>query len=961
MARQVDHEVLSGFIEEAQSYLPTVREGIRRFQQDRTKTADLEDARRYVHTVKGAASMVGLNGLSHIAYFMEDSMEEVVGGTLKYDEAMARFWQQTLVHIELYLEKSLTGGLQERPLLTQVATTYRRLRGLPQAEDERALDTILADIPDEEEETAVSAPFTTINYDDAISPELIEAFTLEAEDHLRHVGLLLTQLEKTPGNKEMLQSIRRSVHTLKGAASTVGFPAITELSHGMEDLLDLAYEGQLQLTPDHLSLLFRSTDALEDLLTHSADPVELEALHKQYRQWSSDSPQSRREPDFSGLLGTETIIDLSEMRPSALAEMAAGGETAVSNRTGQPEEMVRVPLERLNDLIRLASELVIGRSAFEQRMGDMLHIAEEMQPGIERLRRISTRLETQYEVVALANGRSRPSSITFPGRNGDTNPASALTQEFDDLELDRYTEFHLLSRELSEATSDIRVVNNELTHLITDFDSILNSQSRLTSELQDKLMRTRMVPLASLTTRFHRAVRVVARKQAKLVDLVLEGEEIELDKKVLEDIADPLLHILRNAVDHGIEPPALRQVIGKPQRGQIRIRAYYEGSQVVVQIRDDGTGLEPQLLRNKAVEGGYITEHEATLLTDRDLYRLVFIPGFSTADEIDEVSGRGVGLDILRANVQKLKGTVTLDSEPGRYTLFTIRLPMTLAVTRALLVRSNHETFALPLNSVTQISRMDRSEISKVGKEPVVRIGGTVYPVVRLGELLNLPQPADESSKRMSVLVVNTGEKRVAMVVDEVLDGREIVVKPLGNHLRRVYGITGATLMGDGSVVLILNPTEILNPAGEEETAVWEPKTAAAPRRKESLNILIVDDSVSVRRVVSSLIRSAGWQTLAAKDGIEALEVIQSLTQLPDAILLDIEMPRMDGYELTATLRANPSYRDIPIIMLTSRAGDKHRQKAMDLGVSGYLVKPYTDDVLLETVRRLAGMELVYN
>lgn len=953
MARQVDNEVLSGFIEEAQSYLPTVREGIRRFQQDQTKKKDLEDARRYVHTVKGAASMVGLNGLSHIAYFMEDSMEEVVGGTLKYDEAMARFWQQTLAHIELYLEKSLTGGLQERPLLTQVATTYRRLRGMPEAEDERAVAAILADIPDEVEKTAVSLPATS--YDDAISPELIEAFTLEAEDHLRHVGLLLTQMEKTPGNKDMLQSIRRSVHTLKGAASTVGFPAITELAHGMEDLLDLAYEGELQLTPDHLSLLFRSTDALEDLLAQTADPVELEALHMYYRQWAANASQGRNEPDFSSLLGTETIIDLSEMRPSALAEMAAAGETAVSNRTGQPEEMVRVPLERLNDLIRLASELVIGRSAFEQRMGDLLRIAEEMQPGIERLRRLSTRLETQYEVVALANGRSRP---TLP--NGDTSH-QFLTQEFDELELDRYTEFHLLSRELSEATSDIRVVNTELTHLITDFDSILNGQSRLTSELQDKLMRTRMVPLASLTTRFHRAVRVVARKQAKLVDLVLEGEEIELDKKVLEEIADPLLHILRNAVDHGIEPPALRQVMGKRQRGQIRIRAYHEGSQVVIQIQDDGAGLDPQLLRNKAVEGGYITENEAALLTDRDLHRLVFIPGFSTADEIDEVSGRGVGLDILRANVQQLKGTVTLESEPGRYTLFTIRLPMTLAVMRALLVRANHETFALPLSSITQISRMDRSEINKVGQEPVVRIGGTVYPVVRLGELLNLPQPADDSSKRMSVLVVNTGEKRVAMVVDEVLDGREVVIKPLGNHLRRVYGISGATLMGDGSVVLILNPTEILNPAEEGETAVWEPKRIPQPRRKESLNILIVDDSVSVRRVVSSLIRSAGWQTLAAKDGIEALEVIQSLTQPPDAILLDIEMPRMDGYELTATLRANPSYRDIPIIMLTSRAGDKHRQKAIDLGVSGYLVKPYTDEVLLETVRRLAGVELVHN
>ncbi|MEM7112563.1 MAG: response regulator [Chloroflexota bacterium] len=969
MARQVDKEVLRGFIEEAQSYLPEIQEALGKVRADETKTAVLEDARIYMHTIKGAASMVGLNGLSHMAYFMEESLEDVIGNDLDYSGDVDRFWRQTLGHIEAYLDKVLVGGLRERPLVVEITHAYRRVRGLPVAEDETAVAEILADLPDEPVNTAATEePRPHSILEDGISPELIEAFTLEAEDHLRQASLMLNQLDKEPTNKEVMQEIRRSIHTLKGAAATVGFPTITDLSHRIEDLLELAYEGAITLSEAQMTLLFSSVDMLEDMLSDSVTGEQLQSIYAQYDQWAPTSSDAPTAPaNLSDIVGSETIIDLSEMRP-AVAQPAADGAAA---RPSQPEEVVRVPLERLNDLIRLASELVIGRSTFEQRLGDLNRIADEMEPSINRLRRISNRLETQYEVAALATSRLRsvaavpagPDGTALMPSNGGTvpvQPVSFLTQEFDDLEMDRYTEFHLLSRELSEATSDIRLVSNELGNLITDFDSILNGQSRLTSELQDKLMRTRMVPLASLTTRFHRAVRVVARKQAKKVNLIIEGEEIDLDKKVLEEMVDPLLHVLRNAVDHGIEPPALRQVIGKPENGEIRIRAFYEGNQVIIQIRDDGAGLEPEVLRAKAIEGGFLSEADAAALRERDLYRLIFVPGFSTADEIDEISGRGVGMDILKANVQKLKGTVSIDSRPGEETLFTIRLPMTLAVTRALLVRANHETFALPLNAVTQILRMERQKIDHVGQEPVVKIGNTVYPAHYLGKTLNLPQPPDETKKRISALVVNTGDNQIALIVDEVLEGREIVVKPLGNHLRRVHGITGATLLGDGTVVLILNPSEVLDVDEGGETAVWQPPTSTptpAARQREALNILVVDDSVSVRRVVSSLVRSAGWHPLTAKDGLEALETIQSLAQLPDAILLDIEMPRMDGYELTATLRANDNFKHIPIIMLTSRAGDKHRRKALDLGVSDYLVKPYTDEVLLDAVRTLTRVE----
>jgi len=330
---------------------------------------------------------------------------------------------------------------------------------------------------------------------------------------------------------------------------------------------------------------------------------------------------------------------------------------------------------------------------------------------------------------------------------------------------------------------------------------------------------------------------------------------------------------------------------------------------------------------------------------------LVFLPGFSTAGEVSEVSGRGVGLVIVKTNVHKVKGTVALDSTPGQGTTFTIRLPMTLAVTRALLIKAHNETFAVPLNAVSQILRLEREEIERVGQEPVVRVGGQVYPMLRLGQVLNLRQPADETVQRPPVLILSAGAKQVALVVDQLLAGREIVIKTLGDHLRRVHGVTGATLMGDGSVVLILNPADLIIKAPQPEA--WAPPQPSAERAPEALTVMVVDDSVSVRRVVSNLIKSVGWQPMAARDGLEALELMQRSAQLPDLILVDIEMPRMDGYELITTLKGQEAYRNIPLVILTSRAGEKHRRKAQELGASEYIVKPYQDETLLNIIRHL--------
>jgi chemosensory pili system protein ChpA (sensor histidine kinase/response regulator) len=615
----------------------------------------------------------------------------------------------------------------------------------------------------------------------------------------------------------------------------------------------------------------------------------------------------------------------------------------------QPADMIRVPLERLDDLVRLVSESIISRSVYEQHLGRLSKQVEELHLSIDRLQGITATIETQYEVSALVGNQKTPrhqAAISHPAVGSE-----AQITEFDALEFDRYSEFHLVSRELTENTADIGALGNELSDILGDFDSYLTRQSRLTSEIQDKLMQLRMVPLATLATRLHRAVRVTARERGKNAVFILEGEEVEFDKTMLGEMADPLLHLLRNAVDHGIESPALRQELGKDPQGQIRLRAFREGTQIVIQASDDGAGLDPQRLRSTAVQRGFVSEAEAAQLTNEQLYMLIFSPGFSTAQEVSEVSGRGVGMDIVQSTVSRLKGRVVLDSTPGQGSTCTIRLPLTLAIARVLLVEAHNQTFAIPLADVTQIVRLESEAIERLGETPVIRVDGQVLPVFRLGEQLGLQQPTASTGDHLPIVITQVGDKQVALVVDQLLGGREVVVKTLGSHLRRVEGVIGSTLMGDGSIVLILNPTELVGEMQRRITPRQAQRPSPAVRASEALEILIVDDSFSVRRVVANLIKSVGWRTVLAKDGVEALDIIQRAARLPDLILLDVEMPQMDGYELTSTLRAHPSYCHVPIVMLTSRSGEKHRQKAFEVGATDYMVKPYQDDILLETVR----------
>ncbi|MCE9563673.1 MAG: hybrid sensor histidine kinase/response regulator [Planctomycetes bacterium] len=770
----------------------------------------------------------------------------------------------------------------------------------------------------------------------AISPEILEVFTAEAEEHLAVLGRTLPLYQQQPANKEYLQEIRRAAHTLKGAAASVGFPQIATLAHRAEDLLDVLFENARSANPNEISLLFDAHDALEDLAAGRAGEALVAELSPRFlaaveaaRVSGSSAPATQNDEP-------RIVVPVASEPPSVATDAAAVRAAG---------EGLRVPIARIDEVVNLVGELVISRSGFEQQLGKLSRLFQELELSAERLRRATSKLETQYEARALGSNR-------LTNRIG----SHTTTHGFDGLEFDRYTDFHLMIRELAETSTDIITVSQELSGLTGEFDGYLVRQSRLTGEMQDKLMRVRMVPLAHLSSRLHRTVRHTANGLGKQVRLVLEGESTDLDKTVLDEMSEPLLHLLRNAIDHGIEDAATREVAGKPATGTIRVQASHESTQIVIRVSDDGRGIDTEAIRVVAVARGFLSAEAAAIAAPEELRDLLFQTGFSTAQQVSEISGRGVGLDIVKVMVERLKGTVSLASTPGEGTTFTVRLPLTLAVIRALMVDAEGQTFALPLGSITQILRLDPEQCSKIGGQDVVRLGDETLPMFTLAKRLSL-RGASEQSPRPPAVVVNVADRRYVVVLDRIVGGREVVVKSLGTHVRHAPGIAGATLMGDGSVVLILDPTELCIPVRAARPNLATPSRTQAARTalSEQLLVLVVDDSPSVRRFVAGQLRDAGLNAHTAKDGLDALDVLHHTERLPDVVLLDVEMPRMDGYELLSTIRANPAHRHIPVVMLTSRAGDKHRSKAMELGATAYLVKPYQPAELLRVLREAAS------
>jgi chemosensory pili system protein ChpA (sensor histidine kinase/response regulator) len=947
-----DPELLEAFMMEAEEHLEVVSRQLRVLDRDPADRQAAEEIRRSVHTLKGAAGMVGFRGISRIAHRMEDLFDRFKDGGLALDREV----MTTLFRASDALQDLLKGDRSDtlRSNLAELSQSFDRFEQFAPA----ASPAVAAG-------PSVTDSFSSIVADE-VDPEFLEVFSIEAEEHMQTIFRRLRDLEADPKDSAAILDIRRSVHTLKGSAGMVGLKSVSRLAHRMEDVFDRVVDGSLLVTQPTLALFFSTADVLEDLVhgggTHRLRE-ELPGLYQQYdRILGTPQPavqlptsvlESFDEEAAAGPTDSMETTGETSFELGSTGFLSARARSAAAVPKARSGQVIRVPIERLDDVVKMVSELIVNRTTFEQYFRNLIQEVDELNLSLARLRSVAGKLETQLEVAGLG-GMNLASLAALPTGTLPQAPKlhvkATRMMEFDALEFDRYTDLHLLSRELSETATDINAIGSELGGSIADFDSVLTQLGRLTSDVQDKLLRLRMLPVGTLTARLDRTVRVTATAKGKLVDFSVIGEDVELDKTVVEEMADPLLHILRNAVDHGIEPPNIRRTFGKPERGQIRMLAYQESTQIVIEVRDDGGGLDIERIRAKVVGQGLASDTEAAVMGDDELIQYIFAPGFSTAREVSEISGRGVGMDVVKTTVTKLKGTVTVQSVPGRGTAFIIRLPMTLAVARVLLVRAAGETYAIPFAGVSQILRVDSDMVGKVGNDPVVTIGGKVLPLVNLSKALGGRQTSMlDAESRQPVVVITIEGKLYAVMVDDVLEAREVVVKNLGTLLRRVHGVSGATLTGDGGVVLILNMPELIRESPGRAERI---QRAPAPAR-ETLDVLVVDDSVSVRRVVSNLMKNAGFNPIAAKDGVEALELIQNAARLPDIILSDVEMPRMDGYELVSTLQSQETFRHIPVVMITSRAGEQHRQKAFNLGVSEYLVKPYQDEILLGVIRRL--------
>lgn len=830
----------------------------------------------------------------------------------------------------------------------------------------------------------------------SIAPELQEIFGEEAEDHLRAIYDGLDRVQVNLDDRAALADIRRASHTLKGAAGAVGVPSVTRLSHRMEDLLDDLAENGRPMTGEIVMLLLSTADRLQELTGESFDVDQMaQSIVEIYGQYHVLLPTAGQDPtasateadvadvDFDAddeelgaalaafgvdLEDEEAAESIQAAEPTACEQPTVLEQTAESKQSvaventskqesaaSQAESHIRVPLSRLDDMVRLVGEMIINRSSFTQRLSDFTGQIDDLQVALNRLRGVSEDVETRYSVEAL-NRRDRGLDLPAGDRFRTANRWNAFggnsENEFDELEFDQYSEFHLLARTLSEATGDVASVARECTVLSGDFDALLGRWQRLTRDAQDRLMQIRMVPLRTIIPRLGRAVRSTASQCGKNVNFVVRGDHTELDKTVLEEIADPLLHLVRNAVDHGLESPEDRLAAGKSKESLLTIEAINQGTQLTLRIEDDGRGLDAERIRERAIEKGLIASDQT--LSTEEIQRLIFAPGFSTAAAITDVSGRGVGMDVVRETIHRLKGTIRLDSTPGQGLKFTIILPTTLAVTRALVVEGAGDSFAIPMQAISQISRLDPQAVRHIGKDAMVELGDRTVRLCRLTEKLGLAK-SEDFDQAMPMLVIESGDRSAAVLVDDIHGGQDIVVKTLGDHLRKVPGIIGASIRGDGSVIPILDPADLVGLARRtlaSDTSKIDVEAFSGPQRRR--NVLIVDDSVSVRRITASVMRGGGWSVETAKDGVDALEQLASMERLPDVILLDMEMPRMDGLELLAHLRADDVFSKTPVVMVTSRAGDKHRKRAMDAGATEYVIKPFRDDQLLAIAARLA-------
>ena len=929
-----DPELVEIFLEEGFDIIERAGASLQRWMEDVGNSFEIEALQRDLHTLKGGARMADIREIGDLAHELEYLYEGLCAGN--YRSSPALFTLLQTCHDRLAAMLDAVRANHKLPSGQDLIATIRRFRSSPEEQLSMPSSVALKAAQDAAQ--------------DAAEAEILDIFVEEADELLEEMDAALGRWEATRDSAAPLVDMMRVLHTLKGGARLAAQNRLGDMAHDLEQRLS---ETQLQGGPWQDSLFLDVQGGYDALLK------EVESMRSRLASDSeavtAEQTQDVRQdghPDSSVIVLEAPIVAASVQAPTAntpakvlpfirRAEQAA--LDAASRRA--PQELVKVPADLLEGLVNLAGETSIFRGRVEQQVSDVGFTLGEMEATIERVRDQLRRLDTETQAQILSRYQAEAERAGY--------------DDFDPLEMDRHSQLQQLSRALFESASDLLDLKETLAARNRDAETLLLQQARVNTELQEGLMRTRMVPFDRLVPRLRRIVRQVASELGKQVEFHVGNATGEMDRSVLERIVAPLEHMLRNAVDHGIEMAAKRVAAGKPEQGNIRLDLSREGGDIVLALSDDGAGINLEAVRRKAIERGLMLP--GSDLSDHEILQFILEAGFSTAEKVTQISGRGVGMDVVHSEVKQLGGSMSIESTLGSGTRFLIRLPFTVSVNRALMVYSGEDLYAIPLNTIEGIVRVSPYELEAYYQPGASRFeyAGQTYELRYLGELLNNGQRPKlvGQSLPLPVILVRSNEHSVAVQVDSLAGSREIVVKSLGPQFATVPGISGATILGDGRVVVILDLLATIRVLHAHLLTQQQPLHLLGEDEPTEIEVdrptlvMVVDDSVTVRKVTSRLLERNGMNVLTAKDGVDAITQLQE--RKPDIMLLDIEMPRMDGFEVATLVRHDDHLKDLPIIMITSRTGEKHRDRAMAIGVNQYLGKPYQESLLLETIQQL--------
>ncbi|EAK9953238.1 hybrid sensor histidine kinase/response regulator [Campylobacter lari] len=758
--------------------------------------------------------------------------------------------------------------------------------------------------------------------------EILEDFLVEAFELVEQIDHDLVELEANPEDLELLNRIFRVAHTVKGSSSFLNFDVLTKLTHHMEDVLNKARHNELKITPEVMDVVLESIDMMKTLLNSIRDN------------------------------GNDTAIGL-DIAPicTRLTAISEGEslESVASAKTEEPKEEIKEEPKAEEpevDVNKLSDDEV------EAEIERLLKVrkAEDQARRAEKKKTQEANLAPSKPAAQAQNTTAEKKVPAAGGGSSGANMDQTIRVEVKRLDhlMNLIGELVLGKNRLLKIYDDVEE-RYDGEKFLEELNQVVSQLSIVTTDIQLAVMKTRMQPIAKVFNKFPRVVRDLGRELGKQMELEISGEETELDKSIVEEIGDPIMHMIRNSCDHGIEDPATRVANGKPEKGTVNLKAYNEGNHIVVEIADDGKGLDADALKSKAIEKNLITEREADQMSDKEAFALIFKPGFSTAAKITNVSGRGVGMDVVKTNIEKLNGVIEIDSELGKGTVMKLKIPLTLAIIQSLLVGTQEEFYAIPLASVLETVRVPIDDIYTIEGKNVLRLRDEVLSLVRLSDVFGVKQVL-ENTDQTYVVVIGVAESKLGIIVDTLVGQEEIVIKSMGEYLQNIQGIAGATIRGDGRVTLIIDVAAMMDIAKEIKVDIKAQIEAQAKKvvkeKPSDYTVLIVDDSKMDRNIMQKSLEPLGVSIIEATNGVEALNTIKSGEHDIDAVLIDIEMPRMDGYTLAGEIRKYSKYKNLPLVAVTSRTSKSDRLRGVEVGMTEYITKPYSPEYLENVVRK---------